>query len=134
MLGMGMKPRKIAAKQTGAHAPAANGVKTWTQTPKGLPPVTGATMAERAWLVRYFMTRDDQGAFAKLLGIDRKTWNQFERGPRPISNPVMDRIVQLVPGVDHKYLKWGHKKDLGPAFQELVRNATVAAGVQPRKI
>ena len=131
--GMGMKPRKIATKPAGTSGPGGNGVKTWTQTPKGLPAVTGQTSFERARLVRYFMTRDDQSRFAKLIGVDIKTWNQFERGPRPISNPVMDKIVQKVPGITHAYLKWNKKDGLGPAFLDLVNKATDAAGNPPRK-
>ena len=79
------------------------------------------------------MTRDDQSRFAKLIGVDIKTWNQFERGPRPISNPVMDKIVQKVPGITHAYLKWNKKDGLGPAFLDLVNKATDAAGNPPRK-
>lgn len=130
---MGMKPRKIATKPDGTSGHRGNGVKTWTQTPKGLPAVTGQTSFERARLVRYFMSRDDQTRFAKLIGVDVKTWNQFERGPRPISNHVMDKIVQKVPGITHAYLKWNKKDGLGPAFLDLVNKATDAAGTPPRK-
>ena len=79
------------------------------------------------------MTRDDQSRFAKIIGVDIKTWNQFERGPRPISNPVMDKIVQIVPGITHAYLKWNKKDGLGPAFLDLVNKAIAAAGTPPHK-
>ena len=79
------------------------------------------------------MTHDDQSRFAKFVGVDIKTWNQFERGLRPVSNPVMDKIVQKVPGITHAYLKWNKKDGLGPAFLDLVNKAIDAAGIPRRK-
>lgn len=96
------------------------GRQKWVQTPRGLPPVAGETSAERAWLVRYFMTRDDQTAFARVLGIDISTWNQFERGIRPLSRPVIDKIVDVVPGITHLYLIRNVKGGLGPAFLHML--------------
>ena len=133
MRDMGMKPKKIAAKSAGTSGPAGNGAKTWTQTPKGLPAVTGKTMAERARLVRYFVTHDDPAAFARMIGISVKTWNQFERGLRPISNPVMYKIDEKINQVDIYYLKYNIKKNLGHGFMDTLRAATIAAGIPPRK-
>lgn len=102
-----------------------NTSRSWKQTPKGaLPLVDLETMSGRAIIVRYFVTRDDRALFAqRFVRVSPSTWNAFERGKRPISNPVMDRIEDdpRIPGVTRDFLKKGDRSRLGDAFLALLR-------------
>lgn len=98
--------------------------RTWTRKPKGVPAVRGDTLAERAQIIRYYMTKDAIGEFAKrFVKCPRSVWSDIENGRRDMSKAVEDRLIKIVPGLERGYIRDNSRSGMGEGLAAIVAQA-----------
>lgn len=82
----------------------------WNGAPSavmGTPhPESNEAVAERLRRLRKIKSGDNQTAFAALLGIETKRWNNFERG-KPLPRDVAILLVKKFPDVSLRWIWLG---------------------------
>lgn len=104
----------------------------WERKPKGIPAVTGVMTGERAQIIRYYMTRDEIGRFARQFAkCAPSVWSDIENDNRDISRSIEIRLLTTIPGLDWPYLRRGDRKGLGEGLAAVVAQAHMSAQPPP---
>lgn len=102
--------------------------RVYTRRVKGIPPVRGETLGERAQIIRYYMTQDNKGQFAALFAkCPRSVWGQIENDQRDMSKAIEARIVKVVPGCSREFIRDNDRSRLGEGLAAIVTQAQTSA-------
>lgn len=88
-------------------------------------PESNEAVAERLQLLRKLVSGDGSGsqtAFARLLGIEVKRWNNFERG-HPLSKDAAFKIVRAFPNFTLDWVYRGKTDGLPMRLQRELEDA-----------
>jgi plasmid maintenance system antidote protein VapI len=77
---------------------------------------------KRLIALRELHSGDNQTAFATLIGIDVKRWNNFERGS-PLSKEIAFILVKKFPGLTTDWLWLGKEEGLPSRLQRELAEA-----------
>lgn len=85
-------------------------------------PESNEAVAARLKLLRRLVSGDSQTAFARLLNIEVKRWNNFERG-LPLSKDAAFKIVRALPNVTLDWVYRGRTDGLPVRLQREIEEA-----------
>ena len=85
-------------------------------------PESNEAVAERLRLLRILVSGDSQTAFARLVGLDVKRWNNFERG-LPLSKDAAFKIVRAFPNFTLDWVYRGKIEGLPVRLQREIEEA-----------
>lgn len=78
-------------------------------------------IVRRLMVVRSLVVDDNQAEFARLLGINRSRWNNFECG-FPLTMRMARLMVSKVPGLSIDYLVYGKTGNLTVSLANQLRD------------
>lgn len=85
-------------------------------------PESNEAVAARLQLLRRLVSGDSQTAFARILNIEVKRWNNFERG-LPLSKDAAFKIVRALPNVTLDWVYRGKTDGLPVRLQREIEEA-----------
>ena len=109
------------------------GEKTWKRARYARmadDPESNEAVAERLRLLRSLISGDSQTAFARVLEIDVKRWNNFERG-HSLSKDAAFKIVRKFPNVTLDWVYRGKTDGLPVRLQRELEDAVGKATTSP---